>query len=103
MADQDPVMRVVNRVLRKHSVRPRRRRRAKTQRIVDVALEVLSEYRPMTVRQIYYQLVARHILEQTGEGIFLEPALDIMLLGLPHVAPIGIHSGSGKLGQVVPH
>ena len=63
MADQDPVMRVVDRVLRKHGVRPRRRRRAKTQRIVDVALEVLGEYRPMTVRQIYYQLVARHIIE----------------------------------------
>ncbi|KKN85766.1 hypothetical protein LCGC14_0275720 [marine sediment metagenome] len=63
MADQDPVMRVVDRVFRKHGVRPRRRRRAKTQRIVDVALEVLGEYRPMTVRQVYYQLVARHIIE----------------------------------------
>lgn len=39
------------------------RRRAKTLRIVDTALQVLSEYRPMTVRQIYYQLVARHIIE----------------------------------------
>ncbi len=40
-----------------------RRRRQKTLNIVSGALDALSEYRPMTVRQIYYQLVAKQIIE----------------------------------------
>ncbi len=40
-----------------------RRRRQKTIQIVETAYAVLCEHRPMTVRQIYYQLVARHIVE----------------------------------------
>lgn len=38
-------------------------RRKKTQEMIDAACEVLSEGHPMTVRQVYYQLVARHIID----------------------------------------
>lgn len=38
-------------------------RRAKTQLLIDTAREVLTEYRPMTVRQIYYRLVSRQIIK----------------------------------------
>ena len=40
-------------------------RRKKTQEMIDAAYGVLSEGHPMTVRQVYYQLVARHIIENT--------------------------------------
>ena len=36
-------------------------RQAKTQQRLDVAIEVLTEMHPMTVRQVYYQLVSRHM------------------------------------------
>jgi DNA topoisomerase VI subunit A len=32
---------------------------AKTLKILDAAIEILSENNPMTVRQVYYQLVSR--------------------------------------------
>jgi DNA topoisomerase VI subunit A len=35
----------------------------KTLILIEAALEVLSEYNPMTLRQVYYQLVARHIID----------------------------------------
>src|SRR5260221_10176393 len=38
-------------------------RHAKTQRIIDEAAAILDEYRPMTVRQVYYQLVSRQVVE----------------------------------------
>ena len=38
-------------------------RQRKTQRIIEVAIEVLSEHSPMTVRQVYYQLVSRQVIE----------------------------------------
>ncbi len=34
-------------------------RQAKTVERLQVAIEVLSEHHPMTVRQVYYQLVSR--------------------------------------------
>ena len=37
-------------------------KRAKTIRMLNYALEVLSQHHPMTVRQVYYQLVAAHII-----------------------------------------
>lgn len=37
----------------------------KTRRIIEAARQVLTEYRPMTVRQIYYQLVASQVIENT--------------------------------------
>src|ERR1700682_2806644 len=40
-------------------------RQLKTQTKIDVAYEVLSEQHPMTVRQVYYQLVSRHIIENS--------------------------------------
>ncbi|GHO51496.1 hypothetical protein [Ktedonospora formicarum] len=40
-------------------------RQAKTQRIIDEAYEILSEVNPMTVRQVYYQLVSRQVVENT--------------------------------------
>ena len=38
-------------------------RQAKTQRIIDEAKDVLSSFYPMTVRQVYYQLVSRQVVE----------------------------------------
>lgn len=40
-------------------------RQKKTQRIINKAIEVLTEYRPMTVRQVYYRLVATEVVENT--------------------------------------
>jgi len=40
-------------------------RHKKTQRIIDKAREALTEYRPMTVRQVYYRLVATQVVENT--------------------------------------
>jgi hypothetical protein len=36
---------------------------AKTLRLLEVAYEVLAEQHPMTVRQVYYQLVSRQVIE----------------------------------------
>ena len=36
---------------------------AKTLAMLEVALEVLTENNPMTVRQVYYQLVSRQVIE----------------------------------------
>lgn len=37
--------------------------RRKTVDLIEAAAVVLAEHNPMTVRQVYYQLVARHIIE----------------------------------------
>lgn len=37
--------------------------RDKTQNLIDAAREVLAEYNPMTLRQVYYQLVSRHVID----------------------------------------
>lgn len=36
---------------------------AKTLRLIETAYEVLSKHNPMTVRQVYYQLVSRQVIE----------------------------------------
>jgi hypothetical protein len=60
----DETMAKIDEVLQRVLLRrPSRKRRRKTIRIVETAYSVLSEYHPMTVRQVYYQLVARHIIE----------------------------------------
>lgn len=38
-------------------------RQAKTQEIIDTAYEVLSSFHPMSVRQVYYRLVARQVID----------------------------------------
>lgn len=38
-------------------------RRAKTTEIIEIAKAILTEYHPMTVRQVYYQLVSRQVIE----------------------------------------
>jgi Type IIB DNA topoisomerase len=38
-------------------------RHAKTLELVEMAIEVLTGNRPMTVRQVYYQLVSRQVIE----------------------------------------
>jgi len=38
---------------------------AKTRRLLDSAIEVLREQNPMTVRQVYYQLVSRQVVENS--------------------------------------
>ena len=38
---------------------------AKTRRIVDMARAILAERNPMTLRQVYYQLVSRQVIENT--------------------------------------
>ena len=40
-------------------------RQIKTQNIIDQAYEILAAYHPMTVRQVYYQLVSRQVVENT--------------------------------------
>jgi len=35
----------------------------KTIDLIEAAYDVLSEYNPMTVRQVYYQLVSRHVID----------------------------------------
>jgi hypothetical protein len=40
-------------------------RHAKTQRIIVEAHDILAEYHPMTLRQVYYQLVARQVMENS--------------------------------------
>jgi len=40
-------------------------RQRKTQRIIDNAQLALTQYHPMTVRQVYYRLVATHIIANT--------------------------------------
>ena len=40
-------------------------RHVKTQQIIEVAVEVLRNQKPMTVRQVYYQLVARQVIENS--------------------------------------
>src|SRR5947199_5783654 len=40
-------------------------RQQKTQHIIDEAKDILSSFHPMTVRQVYYQLVARQVVENT--------------------------------------
>jgi len=38
-------------------------RHAKTEKLIEVAREVLEQHHPMTVRQVYYQLVSRQVIE----------------------------------------
>ena len=38
-------------------------RQAKTRRLVDTAAKILQASRPMTVRQLYYQLVSSHVIK----------------------------------------
>jgi hypothetical protein len=40
-------------------------RHEKTVRLIDTAKEILSQSRPMTVRQVYYQLVSRQVVENS--------------------------------------
>ena len=40
-------------------------RQAKTQRIIDEAKDILTSFHPMTVRQVYYQLVSRQRRKQS--------------------------------------
>lgn len=40
-------------------------RHKKTQQIIDEATKALKECRPMTVRQVYYRLVATHVIANT--------------------------------------
>ncbi len=40
-------------------------RHAKTQHIIDQAHDILQEYHPMTLRQVYYQLVSRQVIENS--------------------------------------
>jgi hypothetical protein len=42
-------------------------RHAKTQRIIDEAATILAAFHPMTVRQVYYQLVSRQVVENNRE------------------------------------
>lgn len=38
---------------------------AKTLALIDTARAILAEHRPMTVRQVYYQLVSRQVIDNT--------------------------------------
>ena len=40
-------------------------RQAKTQNMIDQAHEILEAFNPMTVRQVYYQLVSRQVVENS--------------------------------------
>ncbi len=45
-------------------IKSRRRTKAAVQAIRDAIFELVAEYRPMTVRQVFYQLVSRGIIEK---------------------------------------
>ncbi|WP_210417961.1 hypothetical protein, partial [Bythopirellula goksoeyrii] len=47
------------------SIRSARRTKADIQAIRDAMIDVLAEYQPMTVRQVYYQLVSRGAIAKT--------------------------------------
>jgi hypothetical protein len=40
-------------------------RQANTQPRLDVAIDVLTAHHPMTVRQVYYQLVSRQVIKNS--------------------------------------
>lgn len=40
-------------------------RHSKTTKIIDQSYDILADYNPMTVRQVYYQLVSRQVTENT--------------------------------------
>ncbi len=40
-------------------------RHAKTQRLLDEAHDILADHHPMTVRQVYYQLVSRQVIKNS--------------------------------------
>jgi hypothetical protein len=40
-------------------------RHEKTRALINVAIEVLREHHPMTLRQVYYQLVSRQVVEKS--------------------------------------
>src|ERR687894_3284749 len=40
-------------------------KQAKTLRLLDEAVDVLTAHHPMTVRQVYYQLVSRQVIENS--------------------------------------
>ena len=40
-------------------------RHAKTTRLIETAAAILTEHHPMTVRQVYYQLVSRQVIENS--------------------------------------
>jgi hypothetical protein len=40
-------------------------RHAKTERLIATSVEILQAHRPMTVRQVYYQLVSRQVIENS--------------------------------------
>ncbi len=46
-------------------IKPRRRTKAAVQAIRDTIFELVAEYQPMTVRQVFYQLVSRGLIEKT--------------------------------------
>jgi hypothetical protein len=43
----------------------RRRTKADVQAIRDAIYAIVAEYRPMTVRQVFYQLVTRGVIAKT--------------------------------------
>jgi hypothetical protein len=45
--------------------KPRRRTKAAVRAIRDAIYEIVAEYRPMTVRQVFYQLVTRGVIDKT--------------------------------------
>jgi hypothetical protein len=43
-------------------------RHKKTSALIQTAAEILSQHHPMTVRQVYYRLVSRQVIENTRSG-----------------------------------
>jgi hypothetical protein len=40
-------------------------RHSKTEKLIEIAAEILAEHNPMTVRQVFYQLVSRQVIENS--------------------------------------
>lgn len=53
-------------------------RHAKTQQLIETARAILAEHYPMTVRQVYYQLVSRQVIENNRSQY---QAVSIALVG----------------------
>lgn len=71
-------------------------RQAKTQRIIDQAKDILSSFHPMTVRQVYYQLVSRQVVANNRSRY--QAVSDALVdARLEKIIPLGLDRGSTQV------
>lgn len=52
-------------VYKSSSIKRRRRTQAEVERLKDAIVEIVSEHQPMTIRQLFYQMVSRQLIDKT--------------------------------------